>query len=283
MSDNRITRRHFFYGALLAGAIPAGGFGRVPSLKFLGYQSPNEKLNIAGIGAGAQAFNDLRGCETENIVAWPTSTGRAARRDSRDLTRRRSTKTTGRCWTRSGRTSTRWSSAFRITITRQPLSIACSGAKGCMSRSRSPALPRRRSLLYQAAQKYKVATQMGNQGYSHEATRVACEIFWSGEIGEVREVHAWRGRPQWPQGMTKTPPPTPVPANAGLGSVAGNGGIPAVHRRRPGVQGLRGCPQRSARRRCGSGSRRRAGRCRGRGGGRARRGTGRPRRWRPAG
>jgi hypothetical protein len=69
MGDNGLTRRHFFYGALLAGAIPAGGFGRVPSLKFLGYQSPTEKLNIAGIGAGGQAFGDLRQCETENIVA----------------------------------------------------------------------------------------------------------------------------------------------------------------------------------------------------------------------
>ena len=66
-------------------------------------------------------------------------------------------------------------------------------------------------LLTQAAAKYKVATQMGNQGYSHDATRVACEIFWSGEIGEVREVHAWTGRPGWPQDMTKIPPPTPVP------------------------------------------------------------------------
>jgi hypothetical protein len=53
--------------------------------------------------------------------------------------------------------------------------------------------------------------QMGNQGYSHDATRVACEIFWSGEIGEVREVHAWTGRPSWPQEMTKIPAPTPVP------------------------------------------------------------------------
>ncbi len=41
----------------------------MPSLKALGYQSPNEKLNIAGIGAGGQAFSDLRQCETENIVA----------------------------------------------------------------------------------------------------------------------------------------------------------------------------------------------------------------------
>src|SRR5213594_1444607 len=67
-------------------------------------------------------------------------------------------------------------------------------------------------LLRDAAAKYnKVATQMGNQGYSHDATRVACEIIWSGEIGEVREVHAWSGRPSWPQGMAKIPPPTPVP------------------------------------------------------------------------
>jgi hypothetical protein len=67
-------------------------------------------------------------------------------------------------------------------------------------------------LLRDTARKYKVATQMGNQGYSHEATRVACEIIWSGEIGEVKEVHAWMGRTSWPQGMTKTPPPTPVPS-----------------------------------------------------------------------
>ena len=69
MASDRISRRHFFFGTLLAGLIPRAGFGSVPSLKALGYQSPNEKLNIAGIGAGAQAFSDLRQCETENIVA----------------------------------------------------------------------------------------------------------------------------------------------------------------------------------------------------------------------
>ena len=53
---------------------------------------------------------------------------------------------------------------------------------------------------------------MGNQGYSHEATRVASEIVWSGEIGDVTEVHAYMSRPSWPQGMTTTPPPTPVPS-----------------------------------------------------------------------
>src|SRR5260370_8039685 len=53
--------------------------------------------------------------------------------------------------------------------------------------------------LTQAAEKYKVATQMGNQGYSHDATRVACEILWSGKIGEVRDVHPCHGAPECPQ------------------------------------------------------------------------------------
>jgi hypothetical protein len=48
-------------------------------------------------------------------------------------------------------------------------------------------------LLSAAAAKYKVATQMGNQGFNHEGTKTACEILWSGDIGEVREVHAWTG------------------------------------------------------------------------------------------
>src|SRR5205085_8619416 len=35
-------------------------------------------------------------------------------------------------------------------------------------------------LLADAARKYSVTTQMGNQGYSHESIRVAAEIVWSG-------------------------------------------------------------------------------------------------------
>src|SRR5436190_18331470 len=65
-----ISRRHFFYGSLLAGAVPKGCFGSTPSLKLMGYKSPNEKLNIASIGAGGKASSDIRGCAgTENIVA----------------------------------------------------------------------------------------------------------------------------------------------------------------------------------------------------------------------
>src|SRR5262245_38668766 len=71
MPENRFSRRHFFYGALLTGAVPRGGFGSAPSLKSLGYKSPNEKLNLAAIGAGGQPAADLNiaYAGVENVVA----------------------------------------------------------------------------------------------------------------------------------------------------------------------------------------------------------------------
>lgn len=46
-------------------------------------------------------------------------------------------------------------------------------------------------ILRELAAKYKVATQMGNQGTSSEAFRRAVELIQAGVIGEVRQVHAW--------------------------------------------------------------------------------------------
>jgi len=66
--------------------------------------------------------------------------------------------------------------------------------------------------LRAAAVKYKVATQMGNQGYSNEGTRQCAEIIWNGDIGNVAELHAWSDRPMWPQGLTQIPKEDPVPS-----------------------------------------------------------------------
>jgi predicted dehydrogenase len=44
--------------------------------------------------------------------------------------------------------------------------------------------------LAEAAQKYKVATRVGNQGYSFEGEPIAAEIIWSAEIGDVHR--RWR-------------------------------------------------------------------------------------------
>ena len=93
--------------------------------------------------------------------------------------------------------------------------------------------------MLEVANKYKVATQMGNQGYSNEGTRQAAEMIWSGEIGNVTEVHAWTDRPIWPQGLAKIPAPTPGGGGSRLGSLAGQCHASPVHRRRRGLPGPR--------------------------------------------
>lgn len=55
-------------------------------------------------------------------------------------------------------------------------------------------------LLTEAAKRSGVVTAMGNQGHSHEGTRLVREWIQSGLIGAVREVHSWTDRPYWPQG-----------------------------------------------------------------------------------
>lgn len=59
--------------------------------------------------------------------------------------------------------------------------------------------------LRQAAKKYKVAAQMGNEGHSNDSVRRVAEYIWSGAIGEVKEVHLWTDRPitWWPQGIER--------------------------------------------------------------------------------
>lgn len=46
-------------------------------------------------------------------------------------------------------------------------------------------------VLAEAAKKYRVTTQLGNQGHSREGIRRLCEYLWAGAIGPVTEVYAW--------------------------------------------------------------------------------------------
>ena len=189
MSYDRVSRRHFFFGALLAGAVPTGGYGSVPSLRALGYKPFYDKLNVAAIGCGGQGGVDLNdAAKTENIVALcDVDENRAAAELQAVRQGGRSTKTSASCWTKRARTST--------PDHRHPRFHACTVALACMQRGKHVYVekpltrtPWEARLLQEAAVKYKVATQMGNQGFSHECNRVAAEIVWSGAIGDVTEV-----------------------------------------------------------------------------------------------
>lgn len=207
-----ISRRRFFYGSLLAGVVPSAGFGSVPSLKALGYKSPNEKLNIASVGSAGRPFEDMAGCASENIVAIADvddTVAAPAYKKYEKATRYRDFR---KMLDKEGKT-------IDAVIVGCPDHMHAAAALWAMERGKHVYVekPLARTvaevrMLTEAAAKYKVATQMGNQGYSNEGARIAAEILWSGEIGDVKEVHAWTSRPMWPQGITEIPKAEPVPS-----------------------------------------------------------------------
>jgi hypothetical protein len=205
------TRRYFFYGTLLAGAVPSGGFGSSGSLPRLGYKSPNEKLNIASIGAGGQAASDIRGCASENIVALCDVDDNSASRMFQTYDKAPKYKDFRQMLDKE--------KDIDAVIVAIPDFMHATAAIAAMERGKHVYVekPLVRTVwearkILEVANKYKVATQMGNQGYSNEGTRQAAEMIWAGEIGNVTEVHAWTDRPIWPQGLTAIPAPTPVVA-----------------------------------------------------------------------
>jgi len=77
-------------------------------------------------------------------------------------------------------------------------------------------------ILTAAAKKYKVVTQMGNQGASNDGARQMKEWYEAGLIGDVHTVYAWTNRPVWPQGIpwptTKADIPKELDWNLWLGT-----------------------------------------------------------------
>jgi predicted dehydrogenase len=212
MKSDNLSRRHFFFGSLLAGAVPLGGFGSEPSLKALGYKSPNEKLNLASIGAGGKARSDISACAaTENIVALCDVDETSAARIYDRFPNVPKFKDYRVMLDKQG-------AGIDAVIVTIPDHMHATAAIHAMSLGKHVYVQKPlahtvwecRELL-RAAERYKVATQMGNQGYSNEGTRQCAEMVWSGVIGNVTEVHAWTNRPVWPQGALPNPTSMPVP------------------------------------------------------------------------
>ena len=213
MAGQGTSRRHFFFGGLLAGAVPAAGFGSAGSLKQLGYKSPNEKLNIAAIGAGGKGASDILGCQSENIVAMADPDDKRAEKTFKQFPKTPKYKDFRRMFDKQGR-------EIDAVLVSCPDHMHATASMWAMSRGKHVYCqkPLTRTVwearqLTEGARKYKVATQMGNQGYSNEGARQCCEIVWAGDIGNVTEVHAWTNRPLtwWPQGPDVVPKEAPVP------------------------------------------------------------------------
>lgn len=198
--ENTVSRRNFIGSSFTA----AAGLTILPShvIAGLGHQTPSNKLNIAGIGIGGQGYTNLRNMETENIVALC------------DVD-----------WDYSGNSFKRWPLArqykdYRIMLEEQkdidavviatpdhshalPAILAMREGKHVFLQQPLGHSVYESRILAETAQRYGVATQMGNQGNSGDDIRRICEWIWAGVIGEIVHVDVWTTRPTWPQNIFK--------------------------------------------------------------------------------
>ncbi len=198
-------RRKFIRNAALGAAsfyiVPRHVLGR-------GYTAPSDRLNIAGIGAGGKAEVNLpfawnKGAE--NIVALCDV-------DDRMAVKARS------MWPKAP-----YYKDYRTMLDKEdkhidavmittPDHMHAPMALEAMKRGKHVYCEKplthdiyEARILTKAAEKYKVVTQMGNQGSSGDATRKIETWIQDGVLGDVQTVHVWTNRPVWPQGI-----PTPT-------------------------------------------------------------------------
>ncbi len=212
MKKHSLSRRSF-----IAQSTAFAAFTVVPRsvLGGPGHTPPSEKLNIAGVGLAGKGDSDMSSVDSENIVALCDVDLRKA-----------------------GRVFRRYPKAkqyqdFRVMLDKQKdidavvvatpdhthavismAAIKC--GKHVYTQKPLTHTIHEAQALAEAARKYKVATQMGNQGQADEGPRRLREMIWDGAIGPVREVHVWTDRPNkgltgmyWPQGVGR---PTDTPS-----------------------------------------------------------------------
>ncbi len=194
----RSSRRNFIKTSTLAGA----GVWVAAQPTFAQSKSANEKLNVACIGVGGMGSGDCRdmashGC---NIVAVCDVNDESAKgtyekfpdakrfHDFREMFDKMAKDIDAVTVSTPDHTHAVASMmAMKLgkhVYTQKPLTHDVFEARA----------------LTEAAAKYKVVTQMGNQGSAEPGLREAVEVVQSGAIGAVKEVHVWTNRPVWPQG-----------------------------------------------------------------------------------
>src|SRR3989475_9549136 len=183
MGKKRITRRSFVRDTAAAAAftiVPRHVLGR-------GFVAPSDKVNIAAIGCGGKGRSDIEGvAATENIYALCDVDSSMALDAFQKYPKAKRFKDYREMLDKEGK------NIDAVTISVPDHSHAAAGTLAMQAGKHAFIhKPLARTLgevraLEQAAKKYKVATQMGNQGHAREGTRVIRELVEAGAIGTVR-------------------------------------------------------------------------------------------------
>lgn len=199
------SRRKFIQQTSLA----AAGFMIVPRhVLGKGYIAPSDKLNIAGIGAGGKGQSDLAEFAKSphvNVVALCDVDDRQAVASRKKFTNAPYYKDFREMLAKEHKNI----DAVSVSTPDNTHAVATIAAMqlGKHVYTQKPLTHDiyEARMLTEAAKKYKVVTQMGNQGASGDGVRRSKELVGAGLIGDVHTAYAWTNRPVWPQGI-----PTPT-------------------------------------------------------------------------
>lgn len=205
-------RRQFIRNAALA----ATGFYIVPRhvLGGPGYVAPSDKLYIAGIGAGGKGGDDIRHfAKAGNAeIAFLCDVDDRSAKDSRTQFPKAKYY---HDWRELFEKERKHFDAVSVGIPDHNHAIVAFNAMQ-MGKHVYVQKPLTHDIfearmLTEAASRYRVVTQMGDQGASNDGVRVLREWFEAGIIGDVHTVYCWTNRPVWPQGIAWPQEHPPVP------------------------------------------------------------------------
>ncbi len=207
------SRRDFLKKGLLA----AAGFYIVPRhvLGGTGYIAPSDRLVIASIGAGGKGETDV------NFLA---GSGKADIAYLCDVDDRRAANT------RNKFSKAKYYKDYRELLDKEhkhfdAVSISTPDNQhavigmACMQLGKHVYIQKplahdiyETRMLTQGAARYKVVTQMGNQGASGDGVRQLVDWYRAGVLGDITEVLCFTDRPVWPQGIQWPAQKAAVPA-----------------------------------------------------------------------
>jgi predicted dehydrogenase len=202
IEKNEISRRKFIKNM----AITTAGLTILPSTVFsgLGKIAPSDKLNIAVIGIGGVGNTNLKNvAATENIVALCDTDWKYAKHVFDENPNAKRYSDYRKMFDEMGKSI---DAVIIATADHTHAIIAAQAmAMGKHAYVQKPLTHTvyESRLLTKLAEKYKLATQMGNQGSSGDGVRRTCAWLWAGEIGDVTKVEAFTDRPIWPQGLPR--------------------------------------------------------------------------------
>lgn len=198
----RFSRRDFLKRAVIGTA----GITIVPNTvlgKSFGHVSPSDKLNIAGVGVGGVGSRNLANMGTENIVALCDIDWSYAANMFNKYPKAEKFKDWRLMFDKIGKSI---DAIMVATPDHTHAGVAAHaitlGKHTYVQKPLTHSVYESR-LLTKLAKKYKVATQMGNQGNSFDWCRQIAEWVQTGVIGDVYEAHCWTDRPIWPQGLSE--------------------------------------------------------------------------------